>query len=150
MRGCIRIGRRRAVVLVALAMLVLTSCAGDAASSSTVPSSTAASTMPGESAGDASGDVLASLTMRPDVRLATTSDDGRCRTYESQAPPFTIVANLADDLVASGWEVTDRFDTGKLYDASASASAARGDVLLTIRAAGAGPSSASMTVCVEP
>lgn len=146
MRGCIRIGRRRAVVLVALAMLVLTSCAGDAASSSTVPSSTAASTMPGESAGD----VLASLTMRPDVRLATTSDDGRCRTYESQAPPFTIVANLADDLVASGWEVTDRFDTGKLYDASASASAARGDVLLTIRAAGAGPSSASMTVCVEP
>lgn len=146
MRGCIRIGRRRAVVLVALAMLVLTSCAGDAASSSTVPSSTAASTMPGESAGD----VLASLTMRPDVRLATTSDDGRCRTYESQAPPFTIVANLADDLVSSGWEVTDRFDTGKLYDASASASAARGDVLLTIRAAGAGPSSASMTVCVEP
>nr|MDJ0792367.1 hypothetical protein [Acidimicrobiia bacterium] len=120
---------------------------GDSASSESAD--TVSSTPVADSG--SSTDPFAMVPIRPEVRLdpAATTDDGLCQTYESSSPPFTMVADLADDLEAAGWTVTDRFDTGKLYDATASATATKEDLTLRISAAGTGSTSASMSLCLE-
>ena len=60
-----------------------------------------------------------------------------------------MVADLADDLSAAGWEISDQFDTGKLYDDTASATATKDGLTLRIMAVGSGATSATMTVCIE-
>ena len=71
-----------------------------------------------------------------------------CRTYDSAAPPATVITVLAEGLADAGWEVGAVFSTGPLYDATAGVSAGKDSRDLEATASGTGSNRSTMSICI--
>lgn len=109
-----------------------------------------ATTTSSGSAGRPADDPFGDVPIAEDVFLEGESGttERQCRTYDSAAPPATVITVLAEGLADAGWEVGETFSTGPLYDATAGVAAGKDSRELEATASGTGSNRSTMSICI--